>query len=107
MVTNANIVDVIRADDLDFSLPGEEEYKNIVLGVFDRARLAHSWRLQTVRERTSDELGLLVWQDFMFACTVYPGTRDFIASVRAEAAHQLRRLPRIRNKHHRQPTGPR
>jgi len=39
-----------------------------------------------------DELGLLVWQDFMFACSVYPGTRDFITSVRAEAAHQLRRL---------------
>jgi len=33
---------------------------NIVLGVFDGATLAHSWRLQTVRERTLDELGLLV-----------------------------------------------
>jgi type III pantothenate kinase len=30
-----------------------------VLGVFDGARLRQSWRLQTVRERTSDELGLL------------------------------------------------
>ena len=39
-----------------------------------------------------DELGLLVWQDFMFACTLYPGTRDFLASVRAEAAYQVRRL---------------
>lgn len=39
-----------------------------------------------------DELGLLVWQDFMFACTLYPGTRDFLASVRAEAEHQVRRL---------------
>ena len=33
---------------------------NIVLGVFDGATLIQSWRLQTVRERTSDELGLLV-----------------------------------------------
>jgi type III pantothenate kinase len=33
---------------------------NIVLGVFDGATLIHSWRLQTLRERTSDELGLLV-----------------------------------------------
>jgi type III pantothenate kinase len=38
---------------------------NIVLGVFDRASLVHSWRLQTLRERTSDELGLLV--DGLFA----------------------------------------
>jgi len=33
---------------------------NMVIGVFDRTTLIQSWRLQTVRERTSDELGLLV-----------------------------------------------
>ena len=38
---------------------------NIVLGVFEGARLLQSWRLQTLRERTADELGLLV--DGLFA----------------------------------------
>src|SRR5262245_19108050 len=38
---------------------------NIVLRVFDGARLIQSWRLQTIRERTSDEIGLLV--DGLFA----------------------------------------
>jgi type III pantothenate kinase len=38
---------------------------NIVLGVFDGTTLVQSWRLQTLRERTSDELGLLV--DGLFA----------------------------------------
>src|SRR5215467_6438078 len=38
---------------------------NIVLGVFDAQALVQSWRLQTLRERTSDELGLLV--DGLFA----------------------------------------
>lgn len=33
---------------------------NIVIGVFEGAELVHSWRLTTVRERTADELGLLV-----------------------------------------------
>lgn len=33
---------------------------NIVLGVFDGETLVHAWRLQTLRERTADELGLLV-----------------------------------------------
>jgi beta-mannosidase len=39
-----------------------------------------------------DELGLLVWQDFMFSCTLYPADRRFLASVRAEAEFQARRL---------------
>jgi len=38
---------------------------NMVLGVFDGASLVQGWRLQTLRERTSDELGLLV--DGLFA----------------------------------------
>jgi type III pantothenate kinase len=33
---------------------------NIVLGVFEGTRLAESWRLVTLRERTADELGILV-----------------------------------------------
>ena len=37
---------------------------NIVLGVFDGAKLTESWRLQTLRERTADEIGILVTQLF-------------------------------------------
>ena len=33
---------------------------NIVLGVFDGPKLVQSWRLLTLRERTADEVGLLV-----------------------------------------------
>jgi type III pantothenate kinase len=33
---------------------------NIVLGVFDGQRLLESWRLLTLRERTADEVGLMV-----------------------------------------------
>ncbi|MBP5232379.1 MAG: glycoside hydrolase family 2 protein [Planctomycetes bacterium] len=39
-----------------------------------------------------DELGLLVWQDCMFACAVYPGTPEFIANVEKELDYQIRRL---------------
>ncbi len=39
-----------------------------------------------------DELGLLVWHDFMFSCALYPSDRAFLSEVEAELAHQLRRL---------------
>ena len=39
-----------------------------------------------------DELGLVVWQDFMFACAVYNLTEAFEANIRAEFADNVRRL---------------
>ena len=39
-----------------------------------------------------DELGLLVWQDFMFACAAYRLTEAFEANLRAEFADNIRRL---------------
>nr|XP_060485597.1 beta-mannosidase-like isoform X2 [Panthera onca] len=42
--------------------------------------------------RLCDELGIMVWQDFMFACALYPTDQGFLDSVRTEVAHQIRRL---------------
>ena len=39
-----------------------------------------------------DEKGLLVWQDFMFACAMYPGDEDFLKSVEQEAKYNVKRL---------------
>ena len=39
-----------------------------------------------------DELGLLVWQDFMFACAVYNLTEDFEENIKAEFVDNVRRL---------------
>jgi beta-mannosidase len=39
-----------------------------------------------------DELGLLVWQDFMFSCSLYPSTPEFLGEVRQEAEYQVKRL---------------
>ncbi len=39
-----------------------------------------------------DELGLLVWQDFAFACGVYPEDAHFLDLVRAEVEQNVRRL---------------
>jgi beta-mannosidase len=39
-----------------------------------------------------DELGLMVWHDFMFGGAMVPGDKDFQDNVRAEAAEQVERL---------------
>jgi beta-mannosidase len=39
------------------------------------------------------EKGLLIWQDFMFACATYPARRkEFLDTVKAEAEYQVKRL---------------
>ncbi|MBC8143695.1 MAG: hypothetical protein H7Y38_19880, partial [Armatimonadetes bacterium] len=40
-----------------------------------------------------DELGILVWQDFGFACSMYPDDLpEFVANVRAEAVSAVKRI---------------
>ncbi|MDG1041169.1 MAG: glycoside hydrolase family 2 TIM barrel-domain containing protein [Polaribacter sp.] len=39
-----------------------------------------------------DEKGILIWQDFMFACAMYPGDIEYLANVRQEAEDQVKRL---------------
>ncbi|MEN4041708.1 MAG: glycoside hydrolase family 2 protein, partial [Anaerolineaceae bacterium] len=40
-----------------------------------------------------DELGILVWQDFIFSCSVYPlDEDDFLENVRQEVIQNVRRL---------------
>ncbi len=39
-----------------------------------------------------DRHGILIWQDFMFACSMYPGNTEFLDNVRQEAIDQVRRI---------------
>lgn len=40
----------------------------------------------------ADRRGLLVWQDFMFACTAYPADSAFLSDVADELHYNIRRL---------------
>ena len=39
-----------------------------------------------------DEMGLLVWQDFMFACASYPEHEEFLVSVEEEVKQNVQRI---------------
>ncbi|XP_034941418.1 beta-mannosidase [Chelonus insularis] len=40
----------------------------------------------------ADKLGIMIWQDFMFACSMYPTTPEFLESVREEVIQNVWRL---------------
>jgi len=39
-----------------------------------------------------DRLGIIIWQDCMFACSLYPVTEDFLQEVKKELEYQIPRL---------------
>jgi beta-mannosidase len=39
-----------------------------------------------------DKIGIMIWQDFMFANSMYPGTSGFLENVKSEAKYQIQRL---------------
>jgi beta-mannosidase len=39
-----------------------------------------------------DEKGIMVWQDFMYACAMYPGDEKFLQNAETEAVEQVKRL---------------
>jgi type III pantothenate kinase len=53
---------------------------NIVIGVFDGLRLTESWRLATMRERTADEIGILVTRLFERSEVPFAGIDGIILS---------------------------
>lgn len=40
----------------------------------------------------ADRSGILVWQDFMFACTLYPADTAFLSNVKEETVYNITRL---------------
>lgn len=38
----------------------------------------------------ADKYGIMIWQDLMFACSMYPVYDEFLTNVKEEVTHQVR-----------------
>jgi beta-mannosidase len=72
-------------------------YKNIVKNAVDsNMNMLRVWGGGVYAEDAfydeCDKKGILVWQDFMFACAMYPGDKDFLQNVKKEVIDNVNRL---------------
>lgn len=72
-------------------------YRELLLSAFDAGfNMLRVWGGGIYEDdlfyHLADSLGILVWQDFMFANTMYPGDTSFLQNVNREVTEQVIRL---------------
>ncbi len=77
--------------------PGPDDYRKMLVAVKDaNMNMLRVWGggiyEKDIFYDLCDSLGILVWQDFMFACAMYPGDRDFLQNTKLEAEESIKRL---------------
>jgi len=88
----------IPGDSFVTEVTKERYQKEIDAALFSNMNMLRVWgggiyEMDEFYERC-DEAGILVWQDFMFACSMYPGDAAFLDNVKQEAIDQVVRLRR-------------
>ncbi|MBV9147290.1 MAG: glycoside hydrolase family 2 protein [Acidobacteria bacterium] len=89
-------VDVIPFDSFPSRVPAER-YRQILQSARDaNMNMLREWGGGIYENddfyNICDELGLIIWQDFMFGGDMYPGNAEYLESVRQEAIDQVKRL---------------
>jgi beta-mannosidase len=79
------------------SLVTEEKYKKIIQSaVKSNMNMLRVWGGGIYENNLfydlCDKAGILLWQDFMFACSMYPGDEAFLTNVRQELINNVKRL---------------
>jgi Beta-galactosidase/beta-glucuronidase len=83
----------------DFFVPrlGEIDYRKMLGYAVDaNMNMLRLWGGAIYEEKVfytlCDELGVLVWQDFMFACAAYPCGTEMAERIASEAAYNVKRI---------------
>ena len=84
-------------NDLFIPRVGPEKYQNIIRSTMEaNMNMLRIWGggfyENDLFYELCNEMGVLVWQDFMFACSMYPGDPAFLRSVEEEAEYNVKRL---------------
>jgi beta-mannosidase len=75
----------------------KEDYEKVIKDAVDaNMNMLRVWGGGVYEEdyfyKLCDENGLMVWQDFMFACSMYPGNESFLENIKQEAIDNVVRL---------------
>lgn len=83
--------------DIFLSRVSDEDYENLIKSAVDaNFNMLRVWGggiyEKEIFYNLCDKYGILVWQDFMFACAMYPGNKEFMENVEKEATQNLKRI---------------
>lgn len=75
----------------------KEDYEKIIAAAVDaNMNMLRVWGGGAYADdefyKLCDEKGILVWQDFMFACAMYPGDKEFLDNSVSEVTEEVKRL---------------
>jgi len=83
--------------DVFLSRVSDDDYENLIKSAVDaNFNMLRVWGGGIYEKEIfydlCDKYGILVWQDFMFACAMYPGNNEFLENVEKEAIQNVKRL---------------
>ncbi len=86
----------VPPDQFPARISAEKYHQQVQMAAAAGLNMLRVWGGGTYADETfldaCDSLGILVWQDFMFACALYPGDKSFLTNVRLEASQQIERM---------------
>lgn len=86
-IPSSSFLPNVRWKQLDSLLLTVKNTQMNMLRIWGGGSYGHDWLYEIC-----DRYGIMIWQDFPFACAMYPGDKPFLENVTAEATENIERL---------------